>query len=705
MITKRFLVFTPIGIAFFLFQSLFWAPTYDGQAQKNPNRLLQYIQGSIGDAGILNPILSADSASSQINELIFDGLIDLDDKLNFRPRLAKSWNEYEEAFLALDFDFEFNGTTLENGDAWKTLILDKLKDNAAWFKNIEKIEILRGKKKSEEFVVKPKDKDASELKVSYSINMPDRMKFTLKKVDQDFFKPIWKVIGENYKTDFPYSKFVKFEEKFREHFSKEKLESILQVGEHNPVIVFDLKEGIKFHDGSEFSADDVLFTYQSIMNPINASPRRSDYEPVKQAKILGKYKIQFIYKRLFSSALNSWTMGILPEHLLNKEALKKEALQKKLAEDKVEKFSMRDSAFSRDPIGTGPFIFKEWRADELIRLGKNKNYWDKPPEYDEFVLRIIPDTLTQEMEFYSAAVDYYKAEPHQVSRLKKETKYHSVSSVGSNYSYIGYNLRNPLFQSAEIRAALGMAINVDEIIKYVLYGEGERVTGPFAKNTNWYDDSLKPLPYDPEGALKIFEKLGWKKNQDGYLEKDGRIFEFNLITNNGNAVRKNILTIAQNNWKKLGIKCNTQLFEWAVFLKDFVNPGKFDALVLGWQMGVDPDLFQLWHSSQTNPRQLNFVGYKNPEADRLIIRIRREYDKNQQLKLTHALHKIIADDQPYTFLFVGKSTLLLDKKIVIVDRNENGQEAYKKIYPTKDGNVKYYFNRWRKLSDVSLVPG
>ena len=165
------------------------------------------------------------------------------------------------------------------------------------------------------------------------------------------------------------------------------------------------------------------------------------------------------------------------------------------------------------------------------------------------------------------------------------------------------------------------------------------------------------------------------------------------------------MTIAQNNWKKLGIKCNTQLFEWAVFLKDFVNPGKFDALVLGWQMGVDPDLFQLWHSSQTNPRQLNFVGYKNPEADRLIIRIRREYDKNQQLKLTHALHKIIADDQPYTFLFVGKSTLLLDKKIVIVDRNENGQEAYKKIYPTKDGNVKYYFNRWRKLSDVSLVPG
>jgi ABC-type transport system substrate-binding protein len=705
MITKRFLIFTPLGIAALLFQSLLWAPTYDGQAQKNPNRLLQYIQGSIGDASILNPILSADGASSEINELVFDGLIDLDDKLNFRPRLAKSWKEYEEAFLTLDFDFEFNGKKLNSGDAWKAHILDKLKNNATWLKNIKKIEIIKGEKSSREIEIKTKDKTASSVKATYSLAMPDKLKFTLKKVDQDFFKAIWEAVGESYKRDFSYTKFIKFAEKDREHFSKEKLESILQVAEHNPVIVFDLKEGIKFHDGIEFAAKDVLFTYQAIMNSLNASPRRSDYEPVKQAKILGKYKIQFIYKRLFSSALNSWTMGILPEHLLNKKALEKEASLKNLAEDKVKNFSMRDSSFNREPIGTGPFIFKQWRADELIRLGKNEKYWEKPPEYDEFVYRIIPDTLTQEMEFYAAAVDYYKAEPHQVSRLKKETKYHSVASVGSSYSYIGYNLRNPLFQSKEIRAALGMAIDVDEIIKYILYGEGERVTGPFAKNTNWYDNSIKPLPYDPEGALKIFNKLGWKKNQEGYLEKDGQVFEFNLITNNGNAVRKNILTIAQNNWKKLGIKCNTQLFEWAVFLKDFVNPGKFDALVLGWQMGVDPDLYQLWHSNQANPGQLNFVGYKNAEADRLIIRIRQEYDKNQQLKLTHALHKVIADHQPYTFLFVKKSTRLLDKKIVIVDRQENGQEAYRKIYPTKDGNVKYYFNKWRKLSDISLVPG
>ena len=176
-------------------------------------------------------------------------------------------------------------------------------------------------------------------------------------------------------------------------------------------------------------------------------------------------------------------------------------------------------------------------------------------------MRIIPDSLTQEMEFYAGAIDNYSVQPHQVSRFSKEDKFQSFSSIGYFYSYIGYNLRNPLFADAEIRTALGMAINVDPIIRYVLYGEGERVTGPYPKITDWYDPDVKPLPYDPVKALKIFNEKGWRKNADGILEKDGKLFEFNLITNSGNPVRKNILTIAQESWRKIGVKCNTQLFE------------------------------------------------------------------------------------------------------------------------------------------------
>jgi ABC-type transport system substrate-binding protein len=115
-------------------------------------------------------------------------------------------------------------------------------------------------------------------------------------------------------------------------------------------------------------------------------------------------------------------------------------------------------------------------------------------------------------------------------------------------------------------------------------------------------------------------------------------------------------------------------------------------------MGIDPDLFQIWHSSQTGKRQLNFVGYENPEVDRLIVRIRQEYEKEKQINMTRQLHRIIANDQPYTFLYVNKATQLLDKKIVIVEPQLDGSEKYVKIYPTRDGDINYYFNKWRKLN-------
>jgi len=156
------------------------------------------------------------------------------------------------------------------------------------------------------------------------------------------------------------------------------------------------------------------------------------------------------------------------------------------------------------------------------------------------------------------------------------------------------------------------------------------------------------------------------------------------------------MTIAQNAWKKIGVKCNTQYFEWAVFLKDFVNTGDFDAVVLGWSMGIDPDLYQLWHSSQAGPQQLNFIGYHNPTADELIIRIRQEYKIDVQRKLAHQLHRLIAEDQPYTFLYAPLGTTVLDKKIVLV-YEEYGSERYEKIYPTKSGDISFHFHRWRKL--------
>jgi ABC-type transport system substrate-binding protein len=236
----------------------------------------------------------------------------------------------------------------------------------------------------------------------------------------------------------------------------------------------------------------------------------------------------------------------------------------------------------------------------------------------------------------------------------------------------------------------------------VLYGQGERITGPFPKQTDFYDNAIAPVPYDPQGALRLLQEAGWQRNAQGWLEKNGKRLSFTLITNSGNDIRKSILAIAQDAWKQIGIDVSTDLLEWSVFIQERVNKLDFDAIVLGWSMGIDPDLYQIWHSSQTNPNQLNFVAFKNQAADDLIIKIRQEYNHQKLVAYCHRLHAIIAAEQPYTFLYVGKWTAVLDKRIVIETVDAGGQTVFEKITPTKTGNFMFYFNKWIKLPDAPV---
>jgi ABC-type transport system substrate-binding protein len=261
-------------------------------------------------------------------------------------------------------------------------------------------------------------------------------------------------------------------------------------------------------------------------------------------------------------------------------------------------------------------------------------------------------------------------------------------------------MRREPFNDVRVRRALGMAIDVDKIIKYVLYGQGERITGPFVKQTDYYNHGIQPIPYDPQGALKLLAEAGWTLDNEGWLQKDGKRLQFTLITNSGNPLREEALAIAQDAWKKIGIDVHTDRIEWSVFIQERVNKADFDALILGWSMGIEPDLYQIWHSSQSHPHQLNFVAFQNSEADDLIVKIRREYEHDRQMAHCHRLHEIIAEEQPYTFLYVGKWTAVLDKKIVIRRTDVEGNVIHEKIKPTKTGDYRFHFNKWIKLPEA-----
>jgi ABC-type transport system substrate-binding protein len=696
---KRVLILAPLVLLAVLLQSFFWVPTYEDQTTGNPDRVRKFIDASIGDARFLNPVISADGTSSQINGLVFDSLLDLDENLALEPNLAESWRVTETALLVVDARARLPDGALASAPRLRERIEQQLGADASAVRilpaeaRVETITIPLPKRGTEEPEPTP---------VQVRVDVPERIAMHLVRVIPDVFERIAPVIGPDYVDGFDLEARVQLPEGPAAELLRPRLREFLPVTEHNPVILFRLRRGVRFHDGHEFDAGDVEFTYRAIMDPKNLSPRTSDFEPVKTLEMVDRYTVRVVYKRLFSPAVYPWSyMGMLPEHRLDEEALAREMDRRGIRGAARETFGLREAEFTRSPVGTGPFRFVEWQSDYLIHLRRFDEHFDGAPEYAEYFLRIIPDYLTQEVEFRTGAIDMYPALPHQAARYRLDDAYQSFSSVGFGYTYIGYNNRHELFRDPRVRRALGMAIDVGQIIEYVLYGEGERVTGPYAITTEWYDRSVAPLPFDPEGALAILESLGWKKNADGVLEKDGRPFEFTLITNQGNSLRKAILTIAQNSWKKLGIRCETQIFEWAVFLKDYVNVGEFDALILGWSTGVDPDQFQIWHSSQTGPQQLNFVGYVDEGTDRLIEAIREEYDRDRQRDLAHRLHRRIAEHQPYTFLYAGRGTTVIDKKIAMVERDDGGEKIVP-IRPSPTGNVMYYFERWKKLDHVPV---
>jgi ABC-type transport system substrate-binding protein len=704
MTTKRLLILIPTLVILFLCQSYLWVPTYEEQTKGNPDRLHDYITPSLGDATSLNPIISSNATSSQIESLVFEGLLDRDEELRFRGRVAQSWEIFEEAYFYINPAASLPRAGATDADGLVQILRTARErpdglapELRAALGRIKEIVRIPPEKRTAIRRLKSSDGAETGQGIRLDVQAPPRIKLVLTEVDPDLFKNLLTLLGEDYFTTFDPSPFLKTEPPVDRAILAKWANELLPAVEHNPVIIFHLRPTIRFHDGHILNADDVRFTYQAVMDPANLSPRVSDYEPVKTVEVVDPLTVRIVYKRLYSPALGTWGMGILPEHLLNREALRKEA--ERLGRD-PEKFTMRQSAFDRHPVGCGPFMFERWESDQFISLKRFDSYWEGPPHYDRYVMRIIPDLLTQEMEFYSGTLDSYNVQPHQVERLERDPRFQCFSGTSFGYTYIGYNMRRPPFDDVRVRRALGMALNVDQIIEYVLYNQGERITGPFVIQTDYYDRRIPPLAYDPEGALRLLREAGWQRNDEGWLEKDGKKLEFTLITNSGNDIRKAVLAIAQDAWKQIGIDVRTDVLEWSVFIQERVNKNDFDALVLGWVMGIEPDLYQIWHSSQTHPHQLNFVGFKNPKADDLIVKIRQEYDHEKQVAYCHRLHELIAREQPYTFLYVGKWTAVLDKRIIIKDLDRDGVMLYKKITPTKTGDYTFHFNKWVKLPDM-----
>jgi peptide/nickel transport system substrate-binding protein len=404
-------------------------------------------------------------------------------------------------------------------------------------------------------------------------------------------------------------------------------------------LTFHLRPGVRWHDGREFSAHDVMFGFQTITDKNTRTAYAGDFLEVKEAKVIDRYTFRVVYHRPFAPGLSSWgALVVLPKHLL-------------------EGVDIHQTPFSRKPVGTGPFRFREWKTGEKIVLEANPDYFDGRPYLDGYVFRIIPDLATMFLELKAGGLDLMNLTPLQYTRqtdtYKMRRDFRKYRYLAFGYTYLGYNLKDWKFQDRRVRQAISYAIDKKEIIGGVLLGLGLEATGPYKPDTPWYNPNVKRYPHDPEKSKSLLAEAGWKDTLgDGILRKDGKPFAFTILTNQGNEARAKCAEIIQRRLKAVGIQVKIRTVEWAAFINDFIDKRNFEAVILGWTLGQDPDLYDIWHSSKVKEKQLNFIHYQNPEVDALLERGRYTFDRQLRKACYDRIQEILAEDQPYTFLYV-----------------------------------------------------
>lgn len=436
------------------------------------------------------------------------------------------------------------------------------------------------------------------------------------------------VSGHMYISLVRYNKFLEIEPYAAESF--EVLDDGLRLR-------FKLRRGLQWMDGRTLDANDVEFTYRLMIDPNTPTAYAGDYLRVKEFRKIDDYTIEVAYDQPYARSLISWMISILPRHALEGEDLATTPLR-------------------RNPLASGPFRLKSWEPGSRVVLVANDKYFKGRPYLDGLVVRIIPDLATMFMELRAGKLDSMGLTPqqyvYQTGSREFKGKYNVYRDLSLGYTFLGYNLRSPLFSDVRVRRAFAHAINKDDIVDGVLFGQGIPTIGPYTPGTWVYNERISPYSYDMEAAARLLAEAGWLPGKGGMLHKDGIPFEFTILVNQGNEQRTKIAVIVQSQLKRLGISAKIRAVEWSAFLSEFVNKGFFDAIVLGWSTTLDPDLHSVWHSSNAFPGGLNFIGYKNEEVDALIEEGRSTFDQAVRKRCYDRIQEILHAEQPYAFLYV-----------------------------------------------------
>jgi peptide/nickel transport system substrate-binding protein len=427
-------------------------------------------------------------------------------------------------------------------------------------------------------------------------------------------------------------------------------------------VTFALRGNVLWSDGKPVTAEDVLFTYQLAIDPKVGYTGRDRFAQVDTVLVRDPHTIKFKFKKAYPDALLDLQIPILPKHILAN----------------VPPEQLRQCAFNRQPIGNGPFVLTEWRANDRLVFEANARYFGGRPKLDHVVFRIVPDETVLLSSLLTGEIDLlpYVA-PNKLSEIDHKPAngkpdLQLLRYPDRGYSFLAFNLKRSVFQDRRVRQAIARAIQRQHLVDVLLNGQGRLIAGPIPPYFWASDESLPTDVYDAEEAEDLLNLAGWvDRNNDGWREQGNRPLEFTMKTNADNKLRSDALVMIQADLAKIGVKAKPELLEFGKLVEDVLQRRDFDTVLLSWKTGYSLNPSQVWHSEAIE-NGYNLGAYRNLRVDSLLAAARQEGDRAKAKPLWCAFQQLVAEDCPYVFLYNQDNTAAVRRRLQNVKMDVRG---------------------------------
>lgn len=385
---------------------------------------------------------------------------------------------------------------------------------------------------------------------------------------------------------------------------------------------FNLEQGVKWHDGEEFTADDVKFTIEAIMDPDNGSENAPNYEDVKEINVIDDYTIEFVLADTNVAFLEYMSMAVLPKHLLDGE-------------------DMQTSDFFRNPVGTGPYKLEDWDEGQSITMVKNEDYFKGAANIDKIIFKIVTDDNAKALQLKSNEIDLSQVTPKDSQMFEGLDGFNIYDMKTSDYRGILYNFWNEYWQkNADLIPAISFAIDKQAILDTVVLGKGVVGYGPLQRNIYNYED-VEKYEFNLDKSAEIMTAAGCEKDADGYWCRNGERIGFTINATPGDQVRADMAQVAAQQLQAAGfdVKANVPA--------DGIDWGGQECCIIGWGSPFDADdhTYKVFGTD----KGANYSGYSNELVDKYLTEARQADTDEGRAAAYAAFQTELANTPAYTF--------------------------------------------------------